>query len=92
MAGRSSVEMFYAYVLRSQKDNKLYIGFCSDLKKRFLEHSNGKVDSTRPRRPLTLVNYEACLGEKKAIKREKYFKKWIWKKIFKRKNLITLLL
>jgi putative endonuclease len=66
--------MFYTYVLKSQKDNKLYIGFCSDLKRRVIEHNQGEVEATRGRRPLGLVYYEACLDEKKAVKREKYFK------------------
>lgn len=66
--------MYYTYVLRSLKDKKLYFGFCSDLKGRFEEHNNGKVESTKERRPLDLIYYEACLDEKKAIKREKYFK------------------
>lgn len=66
--------MFYTYVLRSQKDKKLYIGYCADLRKRFSEHNQGKVDSTKARCPLDLVYYEACFDEVKAIKREKYFK------------------
>jgi putative endonuclease len=66
--------MYYTYVLKSGIDKKLYIGFCNDLKRRFVEHTEGKVDATKYRRPLYLVYYEACLDEKKAIKREKYFK------------------
>jgi len=66
--------MFYTYVLKSLKDQVLYIGFCSDLKKRFIEHNRGKVEATKARKPFTLVYYEACLSEKKAILREKYFK------------------
>jgi len=66
--------MFYTYVLKSQKDNKLYIGYSNDLKRRLSEHNNGKVEATKSRRPIILVYYEACLDEKKAIAREKYFK------------------
>ena len=66
--------MFYTYVLRSKKDSKLYIGFTPDLKRRLREHNEGKVISTEKRRPMELVYYEACLDEKKAVKREKYFK------------------
>jgi len=67
--------MFYTYVLLSKKDNKSHIGFTNDLKRRFDEHRRGKVFATKNRRPLILVYYEACLNEKDAIKREKYFKK-----------------
>ncbi|MBI5018804.1 GIY-YIG nuclease family protein [Candidatus Gottesmanbacteria bacterium] len=66
--------MFYTYVLRSRKDNDLYIGFCNDLRRRINEHNKGGVNSTKHRRPFDLIYYEACLDEKKAIKREKYFK------------------
>ena len=74
MAGGSAVEMYYTYILRSEKDKKLYVGFCNDLKRRFIEHKEGKVDATKYRRPLSLVYYEACLDKDKAVKREKYFK------------------
>ncbi len=66
--------MFYTYVLKSVEDNKLYIGFTIDLRKRISEHTNGKVFATRDRRPLKLVYYEACSSKEKAVKREKYFK------------------
>ena len=66
--------MFYTYVLRSRKDDKLYTGFTKDLKRRVEEHNQGLVSSTRNRRPLHLIYYEACLNETDAIKREKYFK------------------
>ena len=66
--------MFYTYVLLSDKDNDFYIGFTNDLKMRFDEHQKGFVASTKRRRPLRLVYYEACLNQNDAVKREKYFK------------------
>ena len=66
--------MFYTYVLISEKDNKFYVGFTKDLKKRLKEHADSRVASTVLRRPLKLVYYEACLNEVDAISREKYFK------------------
>lgn len=66
--------MFYTYVLRSKKDGKLYIGYTKDLKRRINDHRRGLVRSTKNRRPLILIYYEACLKEEKAIQREKYFK------------------
>lgn len=66
--------MFYTYVLRSKKDNKLYIGLSRDLRKRMSRHNEGLVPSTKDRRPLELVYYEACLSEEKSVKREQYFK------------------
>jgi putative endonuclease len=66
--------MFYTYVLKSQKDKKLYIGYSSDLKIRFAQHRRGEVESTKHRRPLNLIFYEAFQNEKDAQRRERYFK------------------
>ncbi len=67
--------MYYVYVLQSEIDNKLYIGYTKNLKLRIEQHQQGYVESTRNRRPLKLIYYEACLSQEDATKREKYFKK-----------------
>ena len=66
--------MFYVYILKSLKDGNFYIGYSSNLKRRIQEHSNGKVKSTRNRRPLKLICYEAYLDKETALGREKYLK------------------
>ena len=66
--------MYYSYVLQSEKDNRFYIGFTKDLKLRFEQHTKGVVDSTKNRRPIKLIYYEACLTQEDATKREKYLK------------------
>lgn len=66
--------MFYTYVLKSLKDGELYVGWTKDLKERLKKHQNGLVPSTKDRRPLQLVYYEACLVETNAIKRENALK------------------
>ena len=66
--------MFYTYVLQSEQDGKFYTGFTKDLKLRFEAHDKGLVDSTKDRRPLKLIYYEACLNQDDATKREKYLK------------------
>ncbi|MFA6398139.1 MAG: GIY-YIG nuclease family protein [Patescibacteria group bacterium] len=66
--------MYYTYVLKSQKDNKLYIGYSTDLQKRFQEHQKGLVRSTKDRRPFKLIFYEAFKDKRDAIRRERYFK------------------
>jgi len=75
--------MYYTYVLKSEKDGKFYVGFCNDLKRRVKEHNNGEVEATKSRRPLMLVYYEACLDEKRAVKREKYLKTGFGRKFLK---------
>jgi putative endonuclease len=66
--------MHYVYVLKSLKDLKLYIGKTANLKRRFNEHQKGKVKSTKNRRPLSLIFYEAFAIKGDAAKRERYFK------------------
>ena len=54
--------MYYVYILKSEKDKKFYTGYTKNLKLRFEQHCNGKVGSTKNRRPLKLIYYEACLN------------------------------
>ena len=68
------IEFYYVYVLLSEKDNKHYIGYTHNLSLRFEQHEKGLVPSTKYRRPLKLIYFEACLRQEDAIKREKYFK------------------
>lgn len=66
--------MYFVYVLKSQKDNELYIGYTIDLKKRFKRHKNGEVVATRHRRPLILLYGEIFNNKQDALAREKYLK------------------
>lgn len=67
--------MYYIYVLKSTKDTLHYIESTTDLKRRFLEHQQGLVISTKHRRPLQLIYYEAYQNEILARKREHSLKK-----------------
>jgi len=49
--------MFYVYLLKSLKDNELYLGSTNDLVRRLKEHNSKKVDSTSRRAPLKLIYY-----------------------------------
>ncbi len=66
--------MFYVYVLKSSKDNELYIGSTNNLRKRFREHNKGDVQSTKSRRPFNLVYYESYRAENDARNRESQLK------------------
>ena len=66
--------MYYVYVLRSKKDKNMYIGFTSDLRQRFKSHNNGLNTSTKNRRPLELIYYEAFLNEHDARDKEMFYK------------------
>ena len=55
--------MYYIYVLKAKKDEKNYTGYFKNLKLRFKQHQDGMVESTKNRRPLFLIYYEACLNQ-----------------------------
>jgi len=63
------------YVLESLKDKHYYIGSTKDINKRFKEHENGYVRSTKNRRPLKLKYILEYDDIKTASKMEKIFKK-----------------
>jgi len=66
--------MYYVYILSSQKDKKFYVGFTGNLRKRYKQHSEGEVKSTRNRRPMDLIYYEGYILESDARRNEKYYK------------------
>ncbi len=66
--------MHYVYILRSQKDGNLYVGYTKDLAQRVREHNAGRVPSTRLRQPLDLIHYEAFVNQIDATSREKWYK------------------
>ena len=68
------MDYHYVYVLRSLKDKYFYTGYTSDLENRVKEHNNGKVKSTRNRKPLELVYFEGSRNMDDALHREKYLK------------------
>lgn len=74
MTSDSSSQQYYVYVLISLKDHKFYTGFTEDLKRRLLEHTQGKVISTRHRQPLQLIHYEMYISKEDAQAREVFLK------------------
>jgi len=78
--------MQYVYVLLSLKDSRLYTGYTEDLKQRIAAHTLGKVSTTKNRRPMKLVYYEACLEQADALHRERYLKT-TWGKRYLRNRL-----
>ncbi len=66
--------MNFVYVLKSQKDDKRYIGLTNNLEKRLALHNCGKVTATKNRRPFKLIYFEEFLDRSEAAKREKFFK------------------
>nr|MBI5455469.1 GIY-YIG nuclease family protein [Candidatus Levybacteria bacterium] len=74
--------MYYFYILRSLKNQKLYLGSTPDLKSRFQSHNKGENKATKPNIPYELIYYSGFKNKKDAIESEQYFKTTAgWKRL-----------
>ena len=64
---------YFVYILL-MSNGQLYTGYTGDLKLRMSEHDRGEVASTRNRRPLRLIHYEAYALKTDAMRRERFLK------------------
>jgi len=80
--------MYYAYILRSLKDNGYYFGHCNDLTSRLSRHNNGRVRSTKSRTPFELHYYESFETKSEAYRREMFFKSLEGRQWLKQNNII----
>ena len=75
--------MWYVYLLQNKKNKRWYTGCTRDLRKRFREHTEELVPSTKGRGPFMLICYEACLDKDDAFARERYLKTGMGKSYLK---------
>jgi putative endonuclease len=75
--------MFHVYVLHSEKDDGLYVGYTANIKNRLKEHNEGSVISTKARRPLRLIFLESYISKGDTVRREKYLKTTVGRKMLK---------
>lgn len=68
--------MFYVYILKSLKTEKLYFGYTEDLRARLKEHNAKQSRSTKAFTPFELVYYEAYKSKKDALVRERQLKQF----------------
>ena len=66
--------MYYVYILKSERNGKLYKGLTGDLKRRIREHNSGNSTFTRANGPWKLVYYEAFLSKEDARREELFLK------------------
>ncbi|MFN9595566.1 MAG: GIY-YIG nuclease family protein [Bacteroidota bacterium] len=74
---------YAVYVLYSQKDHLLYIGYTANFKRRMEEHTEGRSISTACRRPFVCVFCEYYIFKIDAMRREKYFKTSAGKRVLR---------
>ncbi len=65
---------YFVYVLRSSKNDSLYIGCTSDLQKRLEEHNNKQNTSTARYAPWEVIYFEGFISKDDAYKREQSLK------------------
>jgi len=65
---------YQVYVLKSLKDNTIYIGMTNDLRRRISQHNCGKNRSTKHKLPLELIYQESADSRLGARKKELYLK------------------
>jgi putative endonuclease len=68
--------MFSVYIIYSNKLDKYYIGFSSDVEKRLLKHNGKSKGFSSLGRPWLLVYKESFDSKKEAMTREKQLKSW----------------
>jgi predicted GIY-YIG superfamily endonuclease len=66
--------MKIVYILQSEKDNGIYIGNTSNLEERLSRHNQGKVLSTKYRKPLKIICFFSFVNSQKAYDFERYLK------------------
>jgi len=76
---------YYTYILKSLKNNNIYVGSTQNIEKRIDLHNAGKVKSTKFYKPWELLDYEAYNSRNEAILREKFLKTHQQKEILKKK-------
>lgn len=65
---------YFVYILKSLKDEGLYIGITNDINRRLYEHNLGYKGSTKSRTPFKFIYSEEYSNRVEARKREKYLK------------------
>ncbi len=69
------MEEFVVYILFSEKHNKTYVGFTSNLIERFKSHNIlGTKGYTIKFRPWKVIHVEFYISKSEAMQREKYLK------------------
>jgi len=76
---------YYVYILRSLKNNDIYIGSTDNLIRRVKLHNQGKVKSTKAYKPWKLLEYTEFTTRSEAVRYERFLKTGRQKEILKKK-------
>ncbi len=76
--------MYFVYIIRSLKNNKYYIGYTNNLKRRIKEHNHNNTRSLINKGPFVLIYNEKYNSVTEAKKREKQIKSYKGGNAFKK--------
>jgi len=68
--------MYFVYIIKSKKNDSLYIGITNEVPRRLREHNEGKTFSTKRYLPWYLVYVEGYYNKENAEDREKKLKQF----------------
>jgi len=66
--------MIYVYAILSTQSDWIYVGMTNNLERRLHEHNAGLNQSTKAKKPFTLILSEQCPDRVSARVLEKYYK------------------
>lgn len=75
--------MYIVYALKSNIKNYIYVGMTNNLERRFGQHNNGQVQSTKHYLPFNIIFKEFFKTRAEARIKEKYFKSGCGKEFLK---------
>lgn len=81
----SDIMFYYVYMLKSEVNGNVYIGYTIDLKRRLMEHNKKLNKSTKLYALWKLIYFEACLNKDDAMRREHYLKTSQGSRLIKRR-------
>jgi putative endonuclease len=65
---------YFVYCLYSESRDRIYVGHTDNLDRRFKQHCDGYVGSTKPYRPYRMIYNEEQPDKSSAMKRERELK------------------
>ncbi len=65
---------YFVYILRSERNNQLYIGISANPQRRLIEHNSGYTKSTKAYKPYKLIHSEECFNRSLARDKERFYK------------------
>lgn len=71
-----SLNMYYVYVLLSDKNETIYIGYTTNVVRRLQEHNHGDTPSTKRYRPWKVIYVEGYFSQEDAKRREVTLKRY----------------